>query len=372
MSFSGRCKMPVFQYGTVPRLSADNLRFPTVLIYGWLDWAAGDQTKSKDKVVADGMAKIHEQMNLRLNVTHLNRRIGNGLRKKRAKRVRLLVSHVAVFGYRTKNHDNWMMKVVVGIAGFVNAIDTLAKYDAVYLYAVAHWGDTHYLAIQNWLIVVHFVATGFIGTLVQGFMLYRFWRMTRHSITVGILVVVSLASFAGCTAVDTSIHPFFSERGDAGIYVTLWLIAGMVPDVGIAASLVWRLHRVKTDLQPAKSLIRRLITSAISTGTSTSIIAVFAYLHEPASNIAISVTLILGRVYSCTMLYLLNNRSKMCGEMPNETVEVGLSMTFNLGGILLLIKSPCFVDSSVGNCIFGLFKCECKSNCPLMYPASTR
>ncbi|KAJ7481840.1 hypothetical protein FB451DRAFT_1556029 [Mycena latifolia] len=243
------------------------------------------------------------------------------------------------FRFVGKN-DSWIIQSVVGIAAFVNIVDTLAAYHSVYLYAVTHWGNVHYLAIQNWPIVVHFVATGFVGTMVQGFMLYRFWRMTRHSITVGILGLFSLASFTGSigTAIDTGLHPFFSQRGDAGVYVTVWLIAGMMADVGIAASLVWRLHRVKTDLPPAKSLVRRLITSAISTGTSTSIIAiiaVFAYLHEPASNVAISVTFILGRVYSCTMLYLLNNRSQRRGEMPDGTVEVGLSTTFNLGGIYI-------------------------------------
>ncbi|KAJ7165132.1 hypothetical protein C8R46DRAFT_1098248 [Mycena filopes] len=236
--------------------------------------------------------------------------------------------------------DSWIMQCVVIFAAVVNGIDSLAGYTAVYLYGVTHWGDEHYLTIQNWPIVVHFVATGVVGALVQGFMLYRFWRMTKHSITVVILSLFSAASFAGSigTAVRTSVNVYFSERGDATLFVTIWLIAGMIADVGIAASLVWRLHRVKTEDQPAKSLLRRLITSAISTGSSTSliaIIAVFAYFHEPASNVAISVTFILGRVYSCTMLYLLNNRSKMRGEMADGTMEVGLATTFNIGGIYI-------------------------------------
>ncbi|KAJ7443923.1 hypothetical protein B0H11DRAFT_452691 [Mycena galericulata] len=257
----------------------------------------------------------------------------------------MLEVYQIAYYFRHMSNDSWVMKTVVGVAGVVNAVDTWAAYDAVYLYAVTHWGNTQYLALQNWPIVVHFVAAGFVGALVQGFMLYRFWRMTRHSITVGVITLFSLAAFAGSigTAVDTAIHPYFSQRGDAGRYVTIWLIAGMIADVGIAASLVWRLNRVKTELQPEKSLIRRLITSAISTGTSTSIIAiiaVFAYLHEPSSNVSISVTFILGRVYSCTMLYLLNNRSKMRGEMPDGTVEVGLATTFNIGGICVCRYQP--------------------------------
>ncbi|KAJ7177791.1 hypothetical protein C8R46DRAFT_1074952 [Mycena filopes] len=209
--------------------------------------------------------------------------------------------------------DSWIMQCVVIFAAIVNGIDSLAGYTSVYLYGVTHWGDEHYLTIQTGL-------------------------STKHSITVVILSLFSAASFAGSigTAVRTSVNVYFSERGDATLFVTIWLIAGMIADVGIAASLVWRLHRVKTEDQPAESLLRRLITSAISTGSSTSliaIIAVFAYFHEPASNVAISVTFILGRVYSCTMLYLLNNRSKMRGEMADGTMEVGLATTFNIGGI---------------------------------------
>ncbi|KAF7342136.1 hypothetical protein MVEN_01801300 [Mycena venus] len=243
--------------------------------------------------------------------------------------------------FRYMKNDSRIMKTVVVIAAFVNAIDTLAAYSAVYLYAISHWGDAQYLAVQNWPITVHFATTGFVGALVQAFMLYRFWRMTEHTLTVGIIALFSAASFAGSigTAVCTTRNAYFSRRtGNAGMFVTLWLIAGLVADVSIAASLVWRLHRIETDIQPAKSLIRRLITSAISTGTSTSIIAViavFAYFHEPTSNVAISVTFILGRVYSCTMLYLLNNRSKIRGEKADGTVEVGLATNFNIGGIYI-------------------------------------
>ncbi|KAJ7017769.1 hypothetical protein C8F04DRAFT_422656 [Mycena alexandri] len=242
--------------------------------------------------------------------------------------------------FRHMKNDGWIMQRVVGFAGVINAVDSLAEYTAVYLYGVTYWGNEHYLTIQNWPIAFHFVATGVVGALVQGFMLYRFWRMTQHSITVVILSLFSATAFGGSigTAVRTSVNIYFSQRGDATLFVTIWLIAGMIADVGIAVSLVWRLHRVKATDQPAKSLLRRLITSAISTGSSTSLIAVvavFAYFHEPASNVAISVTFILGRVYSCTMLYLLNNRSKMRGEMADGTMEVGLATTFNLGGIYI-------------------------------------
>ncbi|KAJ7866445.1 hypothetical protein B0H14DRAFT_2573444 [Mycena olivaceomarginata] len=240
-----------------------------------------------------------------------------------------LLQIVLYFG--RMNNDSWIMKTLVVLVGSVNFIDTMAAYGAVYLYAVSHWGDARYLVLQNLPITIHFAATGLVGVLVQGFMLYRFWRMTEHTITVCIIALFSTAAFAGSigTAVDTTRNRLFSTRGAAGIFVTVWLIAGLVTDVGIAASLVWRLHRVKTDVQPAKSLIRRLMTSAISTGTSTSliaVIAVFAYFHEPTSN---------GRVYSCTMLYLLNNRSKVRGEKADGTVEVGLATNFNLGGIYI-------------------------------------
>ncbi|KAJ7603520.1 hypothetical protein DFH06DRAFT_1393117 [Mycena polygramma] len=237
--------------------------------------------------------------------------------------------------FRHQNNDSRAMKAVVGIAAALNALDTVANISAVYLYAITHWGNSQYLAVQNWPIAAHFVATGIVGALVQGFMLFRFWRMTEHWLTVGILALFSAASLAGSigTAVDTTINVSFTST-----MARVSSSRSLVADVGIATSLVWRLHRVKTDIQPAKSLIRRLITSAISTGTSTSIIAiiaVFAYFHEPDSNVAISVIFILGRVYSCPMLYLLNNRSRMRGERADGNVEVGLATDFNLGGIYI-------------------------------------
>jgi hypothetical protein len=35
--------------------------------------------------------------------------------------------------FRRMNNDSWIMKTVVGIVGFINAIDTLATISAVYL-----------------------------------------------------------------------------------------------------------------------------------------------------------------------------------------------------------------------------------------------
>ncbi|KAJ6449515.1 hypothetical protein C8R47DRAFT_358116 [Mycena vitilis] len=95
--------------------------------------------------------------------------------------------------------------------------------------------------------------------------------------------------------------------------------------------------RRKTGVRSRTPLaLERLITSAVSTGTATSviaIIAVFAYFHELDSNVAISVTFLLGRVCSCKILYLLDNRSRMRGEPADRTVEGGLSTKGNLGGI---------------------------------------
>ncbi|KAJ7726941.1 hypothetical protein B0H16DRAFT_1735440 [Mycena metata] len=156
-------------------------------------------------------------------------------------------------------------------------------------------------------------------------MLYRFWRMTRHSVTVVILSLFSATAFAGYIGTcgrnlckrfflrarrrDSLCHNLAYSRHDCGLLASPYRSSGAFIDV-------------KAEDQSAKSLLRRLMTSAISTGSSTSliaIVAVFAYFHEPASNVAISVTFILGRVYSCTMLYLLNNRSKMRGEMADGT-----------------------------------------------------
>lgn len=56
--------------------------------------------------------------------------------------------------------------------------------------------------------------------------------------------------------------------------------------------------------------------------------------------VGISVTFILGRVYSCTMLYLLNNRSKMRGEKADGTVEVGLGRTSTSAEYVRSSSSP--------------------------------
>lgn len=146
-----------------------------------------------------------------------------------------------------------MIKTVVAIAAFVNAIDTLAEYDAVYLvrcldcwryaypdeefstqFRTGEIRSTWPFRIgslwcilspqdssQRWSRVLCCIGSGECEPTCTLRHIYLKSHRTQHSITVGIIAIFSLASFAGSigTAVETTLNPYFAQRSDAGRYV---------------------------------------------------------------------------------------------------------------------------------------------------------
>ena len=97
---------------------------------------------------------------------------------------------------------------------------------------------------------------------------------------------------------------------------SIWLVATAATDITIAVMLVWQFLRLRTNFANTKSVIHRLITGALRTGSATSIVALTAlsvFLADDQSNLAVGIAYVLGRVYTITMLANLNSRRAISG-----------------------------------------------------------
>ncbi|ESK89909.1 hypothetical protein Moror_797 [Moniliophthora roreri MCA 2997] len=240
---------------------------------------------------------------------------------------------------RYRSSDPVWLKIVVGTALAVDFTSTINHYACVYLYTITHWGDDSYLTRQYWPIPVYLVTTGASAWIVQHFLIYRFWMLSKNSYIAVVLVMTSMAGMAGsiATAVIIVQHPGYDDRDTVRIPVTIWLGLSAITDVSITAILIYTLQRMKTNFRKTRNMIKRLTTLAIQTGTPGSVVATIAliiYLNDTESNISVGVAFSLGRVYALTMLHNLNSRAYVrhnAQEAEDTDMHISISETFLRG-----------------------------------------
>ncbi|KAG7087069.1 hypothetical protein E1B28_013050 [Marasmius oreades] len=240
---------------------------------------------------------------------------------------------------RYRSDPTWL-KMIVGMTLLIDTVSTIDHYVMIYMYAITHWGDQEFLKRQYWPLPAYLVTTGASAWIVQQFLIFRFWLLSKNKIITPFLMLTSLAAFAGAivTAVVIIKHPTYAERAEANISVTVWLIASAGSDILIAAILIYTLQRMKTSFRKTQTLIKRLTILAIQTGSPGSVVAtigLIVYLNDNENNISVGIAFSLGRIYALTMLHNLNSRGQIFASTANIT-GASTTMHLSLGDTFLL------------------------------------
>jgi len=266
----------------------------------------------------------------------------------------------------SKRHkDTLPLQAMVYFIFLMDTVSTLATYASVYLYTITHWGDFLYLQTQYWPRAVSLITTGIVGTLVQCFLIYRYWRMSSNNYVTSLLILTMLAALGGCLATTVALLEYTSHnRWDRlSYYVMIWFSTSAATDIAIAFALLWQLNQINSPFKSTRSLIHKIMASTIRTGTVTSVFAVAALIlfhTNERSNVSSAFVFCLGRVYALTMLYNLNNRSSLkqgwdagSTEVNNTTnimnefhVTVNCESTTDHGQVALSDRSKDDSDSS--------------------------
>ncbi|KAK7030375.1 hypothetical protein VNI00_014119 [Paramarasmius palmivorus] len=223
---------------------------------------------------------------------------------------------------RYKTDHITLKLMVLGILA-VDILGVLGDYACVYLYTVTHWGDKEYLSNQYWPIPVYVVTTGISAFVVQHYLIYRYWTVSRNWLISIFLVLESWTTMAGAlsTAIIIVTKSSISERGAVLIPATIWLVATAVVDVNITAVLIFEFRNMKTVFKGTQTVLNRLTSLAVKTGTPAAVaatIALIIFLNDKSSNISVAFAFCLGRIYAITLLYNLNVRSYGKGSSDNN------------------------------------------------------
>ncbi|KAJ8093673.1 hypothetical protein PM082_023465 [Marasmius tenuissimus] len=262
---------------------------------------------------------------------------------------------------RCRSDPVWL-KTVVGVTLAVDTIATLNHYACVYLvrtqvitsrsvrdgvdalvdqYTITHWGDEEYLTRQYWPIPVYLFTTGFSAWVVQHFLIFRFWILSKNRFITPLLVAGSMFAFGGAiaTAIIIIQNPTYQDRTKLIVSASIWLISSAASDISIAVILVFTLQRMKTNMRRTKNLIRRLTTLAIQTGAPGSIIAtigLIVYFFDKESNVSVGLVFSLGRIYALTLLHNLVSRAHVRKAGTQTVLSRGTTMpdtALNFAGI---------------------------------------
>ncbi|KAL0580559.1 hypothetical protein V5O48_001469 [Marasmius crinis-equi] len=254
-----------------------------------------------------------------------------------------MIELIMCYKYFTRyQKDPLWLKMIVLITLLVDIVSTIDHYAMIYMaLCIAFeeiWtlmlepGNEEFLKRQYWPMPVYLVTTGASAWIVQHFLIFRFWLLSRNRFITPLLSLASIAAFAGAivTAVVIVKFPTYDERTKADTPVTIWLVASAGSDILIAAILIYTLQRMKTSFRKTQNLVKRLTILAIQTGSPGSVVAtvgLIVYLNDNENNISVGIAFSLGRIYALTMLHNLNSREQIRASSSNVT---GLSTTMHL------------------------------------------
>ncbi|KAF9041480.1 hypothetical protein BJ165DRAFT_1530199 [Panaeolus papilionaceus] len=175
------------------------------------------------------------------------------------------------------------------------------------------------------------ISTNMISAAVfQCFMVTRYFRLSGNwilSFLIFLLIGTSFGSTIHLLAIyDTVIPALFSTEAASfysARFIILVLATAMTTDILISSALIWQLHRTEILSPHTKSLIHRISTQTIKTGTIPCLFAMvvlITYLAYKDGSVSVCFAFMLGRVYTLTMLFTLIFRDSLVRPSANNTL----------------------------------------------------
>ncbi|THU90980.1 hypothetical protein K435DRAFT_245261 [Dendrothele bispora CBS 962.96] len=231
---------------------------------------------------------------------------------------------IQIYKYFTRHWSDYpVFRIVVMIVFLVDTLCTMAECATFYIYSVVYWGEPQFLERILWPSPVFIITTTITATIVQVFMLYQHWELTKQKYVSIAIIPLILLSLAGALMLAASaiIFPQNFEQDQKALASFLWLVSSAVTDLAIMAALF--IGHISTDKH--KRHTRRIAILALKTGSITAMTAIatlISYNVRPRTNISAVFSFSIGRLYALTLLYNLNfPRGHTRQQSPTHNVE---------------------------------------------------
>ncbi|KAL0576000.1 hypothetical protein V5O48_005967 [Marasmius crinis-equi] len=167
--------------------------------------------------------------------------------------------------------------------------------------------------------------SGFIGLIVQSFLAYRVYVLSRKNIFVVTLVLLPvLGLFAVTVAYFAKAWHFttFAELALVGGFSRAVNVLGAVSDLCITSALSFYLWSSKSGMRKTDAIVNRLILFCVRTGLLTTACAILSLITIsvlPNTFVYITFYSTLARFYSVSLLTTLNARADLRSQTSGTT-----------------------------------------------------
>jgi uncharacterized membrane protein len=214
--------------------------------------------------------------------------------------------------------DKKAMKALVYGAFLLETAQTALSAADLYHWFAVGYGNLDYLD-QTYLSPVDTpMLCGIMASIVQIFYAYRIYALRRSLKWVSVFIIATsitqttAAIYAAGKSFELGNFSKFHNYYPMNVTFLIWNIAGCVSDVVIAISMtyVFQTTRKNADMA-AINILAKAVQLIVETNSLTATIALVSfimYIHYPSRSYFICSTLVMGKLYSNTLLVTFNNR----------------------------------------------------------------
>ncbi|KAK0196088.1 hypothetical protein F5146DRAFT_1133551 [Armillaria mellea] len=196
------------------------------------------------------------------------------------------------------------------------------------------FGDVEALTRMHfsWLTVP--IISGVVACVGQVFYAYRIFILSKSGIAPIFVICVSLTS--SVAAMITGVFCFQAgnvtklNNRKTSIVVGIWCGSSALCDIIIAICMTYYLMRSNTSLRRTRILVTKLICLIIETGAATAVVALLnliIFYAFPQETYYTTTAGIMPKLYSNTVLVVLNSRIRIFGGRDIYTPDTDMSIT---------------------------------------------
>jgi len=214
--------------------------------------------------------------------------------------------------------DRIRNKILIYGSYIIEVVQTAMTAADLYFWFATGFGNLNHLNNVNLGPLDTPILCSIIAAIVQCFFAFRIYTLRKSLLWMSILVVLTsiLQSAAGIAsgyrAFKLQEYSRFHENIVFPQSFAVWILADVVCDVLIAGTMLWLLYKSRQDgTKYGTHILSKLVRLIVETNTLTAGVAFTSfilYVVLPNSSWYISMTLIMGKLYSNTLLVTFNNR----------------------------------------------------------------
>ncbi|KAJ3481922.1 hypothetical protein NLI96_g7336 [Meripilus lineatus] len=222
--------------------------------------------------------------------------------------------------------DRPFMKALVWTVYLIEVLQIVMSVRDAFKCFGSEWGNRDIMDTIGWQWFSVPILIAFIGAESQIFYAWRIWVLS-DGIYIPIFVVL-LALFQSAAgiygAVVSAKGDRFSQISERAYTPTIMWLAGTAScDIVIAASMVYYLRKSKSGFRSTTILLAKVIRVTVETGlvcAAGALIDMGLFLGYPSTNYHLTMCMLLSKLYSNSLLVVLNSRIRIVGGRDESIV----------------------------------------------------